>query len=318
MGYDGYGGWRPYKSVAKRRREAARKVAALKKKGRDVDPVSIEGRKIARTFWGKAWCDNLESYSDYANRLPRGRTYVRNGSVIDLRINRGEVRALVSGSSIYEVAIRIRGGRERSVARPDRQVRGKYRLGGRAARRQVLQRGDGDPRAPGHGSLPCARRDHAHLLLSRLGDHVQARCGRAVWDWSTARSCTPRCCSSCATLITWTLSPTPAAPGLWPRSREPRRDRSWTRATCPTSSESISMKSFHRARPTPRKNRNAAAANPARGPEGRRSGQGRAPRQRMPLRNGRRNHLPPRARGARDRVRGARIAERQGRGVRSV
>ena len=107
MGYDGYGGWRPYKSVAKRRREAARKVAALKKKGRDVDPVSIEGRKIARTFWGKAWCDNLESYSDYANRLPRGRTYVRNGSVIDLRINRGEVRALVSGSSIYEVAIRI-------------------------------------------------------------------------------------------------------------------------------------------------------------------------------------------------------------------
>ena len=61
------------------------KIAALRKRGRAVDPVIIELRKIAHTFWGKAWCDNLESYSDYANRLPRGRTYVRNGSVIDLR-----------------------------------------------------------------------------------------------------------------------------------------------------------------------------------------------------------------------------------------
>ena len=109
MGYnDYYYGWRPYISVAQRRRQAAREVAALKKKGRAVDPVSIEGRKIARTFWGKAWCDNLESYSDYANRLPRGRTYVRNGSVIDLQINRGQVTALVSGSSIYDVAISIK------------------------------------------------------------------------------------------------------------------------------------------------------------------------------------------------------------------
>ena len=108
MGYDDYSGWRPYMSVAQRRRQAARAVAALKKQGRTVDPVSIEGRKIARTFWGKAWCDNLESYSDYANRLPRGRTYVRNGSVIDLQINRGQVTALVSGSSIYDVAISIK------------------------------------------------------------------------------------------------------------------------------------------------------------------------------------------------------------------
>ena len=108
MGYnDDYYGWRPYISVAQRRRQAAREVAALKKRGRAVDPVSIEGRKIARTFWGKAWCDNLESYSDYANRLPRGRTYVRNGSVIDLRIGRGQVTALVSGSSIYDVNINI-------------------------------------------------------------------------------------------------------------------------------------------------------------------------------------------------------------------
>ena len=69
--------------------------------------VLIEGRKIARTFWGESWCRNLEAYSDYANRLPRGRTYVRNGSVIDLRIQPGRVQALVSGSSVYEVKIEI-------------------------------------------------------------------------------------------------------------------------------------------------------------------------------------------------------------------
>ena len=72
-----------------------------------MSPVVIEGRTIAATFWGKAWCDNLERYSDYANRLPRGRTYVRNGSVVDLQIAPGEVNALVSGSEIYQVAVKV-------------------------------------------------------------------------------------------------------------------------------------------------------------------------------------------------------------------
>ena len=67
----------------------------------------IEGRRIATTFWGQAWCDNLESYHDFENRLPRGRTYVRNGSVIDLKISPLKVRAMVSGSSIYKVSVGI-------------------------------------------------------------------------------------------------------------------------------------------------------------------------------------------------------------------
>ena len=100
-------GWRPYVSVAKQRRQAAREVANLKKAVREVAPIHIAGRKIATTFWGAAWCTNLESYSDYSNRLPRGRTYVRNGSVIDLQIEAGRVSALVSGSYIYEVEIEI-------------------------------------------------------------------------------------------------------------------------------------------------------------------------------------------------------------------
>jgi len=108
MSWYSYGGWPPYVPVAERRRQAAKKVAKLKRAGHKISPIEIAGRKIAATFWGDAWCKNLESYSDYSNRLPRGRTYVRNGSVIDLRIEAGRVRALVSGSDIYSVDIRIK------------------------------------------------------------------------------------------------------------------------------------------------------------------------------------------------------------------
>src|SRR5512143_2441691 len=100
--------WRPYVSVAERRRNAEREMQTLRKKGHPVSPVVLEGRTIAQTFWGKAWCDNLERYSDYANRLPRGRTYVRNGSVVDLQIERGAVKAIVSGSEIYRVAVTVK------------------------------------------------------------------------------------------------------------------------------------------------------------------------------------------------------------------
>lgn len=103
-GYD----WQPYVPVAVRRMKAQRELARLsKKKGLAPEPVVVESRAIAKTFWGKSWCENLEGYSDYENRLPRGRTYVRNGSVVDLRITRGEVEALVSGSSLYRVAVSI-------------------------------------------------------------------------------------------------------------------------------------------------------------------------------------------------------------------
>ena len=100
--------FRPYVSAAQRRANAAREVKKLAKKGRTILPVEIAGRRIASTFWGKAWCENLESYSDFSNRLPRGRTYVRNGSVVDLQIEAGKITALVSGSSLYQVAIRIK------------------------------------------------------------------------------------------------------------------------------------------------------------------------------------------------------------------
>ena len=102
-----YFGFPDYVSVAQRRAQAAREVEKLRKKGRSVAPVVIEGRTIARNFWGKSWCDNLERYSDFENRLPRGQTYVRNGSVVDLQIEHGRIRALVMGSSLYKVKIDI-------------------------------------------------------------------------------------------------------------------------------------------------------------------------------------------------------------------
>jgi len=103
----GYGGWKPYVSVAERRKKAELAAAKAKKAGAVLSPIASYRGAIAKTIWGKAWCDNLECYSDYASRLPRGRTYVRNGSVIDLRITAGEVRAQVVGSSLYTVAVTV-------------------------------------------------------------------------------------------------------------------------------------------------------------------------------------------------------------------
>ena len=90
--------WMPYLSVGDRRQQAQSEAAKL----RNASPVIISGSRIANTFWGKSWCENLERYSDYANRLPRGRTYVRSGSVIDLKITAGKVQALVSGSRVWK------------------------------------------------------------------------------------------------------------------------------------------------------------------------------------------------------------------------
>jgi hypothetical protein len=100
--------YREYVPVGVRKAQATRfAIEHAEQQGRAVQPVAIKGKKIATTFWGKAWCDHLESYSDYANRLPRGRTYARNGSVVDLDISAGCVKAIVAGSDVYEIDIQI-------------------------------------------------------------------------------------------------------------------------------------------------------------------------------------------------------------------
>ena len=106
MYYDG--GWGAYVTVAERRQQAERLVAKLRKGGQTLAPVSLAGRKIAASFWGRAWCDNLQSYRDYAYRLERGRSYVRNGCVIDLQIATGQISAMVNGSELYRIAVKIK------------------------------------------------------------------------------------------------------------------------------------------------------------------------------------------------------------------
>ena len=101
------GGFAPYVSVAKKRAKAAKKLKKLQKSNPAVRPVVIEGSAIARTWWGKSWNRNLERYADYENRIGRGRSYVRHGAVLDLRIRAGEATALVQGSRSQPYSVKI-------------------------------------------------------------------------------------------------------------------------------------------------------------------------------------------------------------------
>jgi uncharacterized Zn finger protein len=166
-----YFGWQPYVPVAERRRQAERKLAKLKKKGQSVAPVTIEGRTIATTFWGKSWCTNLERYSDYENRIPRGRSYVRNGSVLDLQIAKGEIAAMVAGSQLYKIKIVIapvKTARWQAICRDcagtiDSLVE---LLQGRLAKGvmdRVCREGDGLFPSPGEIKLSCNCPDWADM-----------------------------------------------------------------------------------------------------------------------------------------------------------
>jgi uncharacterized Zn finger protein len=163
--------FRPYVPVAQRQRQAQQKLKKLKKKGKAVAPVTIEGRTIAKSFWGKSWCDNLERYSDFANRLPRGRTYVRNGSVVDLQIAKGEVVAFVAGSELYKIRIGIapvKSNRWKSICQDcaggiDSLVE---LLQGRLAKGvmdRVCRKGDGLFPSPDEIKLSCSCPDWADM-----------------------------------------------------------------------------------------------------------------------------------------------------------
>jgi uncharacterized Zn finger protein len=104
-----YGRWPRYVPVAKRRAKAEKELKKMQKQGKIIEPIeSTKAHKIAKTFWGESWCEHLGKFSDYDNRLPRGRTYVRNGSVCHLAISKGQVEAIVSGSSLYHINIKIK------------------------------------------------------------------------------------------------------------------------------------------------------------------------------------------------------------------
>lgn len=179
--YDYEDQWPPYVPVAERRRQAERAVEALRKKGRKVAPVTIAGRAIASTFWGKAWCDNLDRYRDYANRIERGRSYVRNGAVVDLQITPGEVSALVSGSELYEIKVKVAETPAKLWGRICADCAGGIDtlvelLQGRFAKgvmERICREGDGLFPKPGEIRFSCSCPDFAllckHVAASLLG-----------------------------------------------------------------------------------------------------------------------------------------------------
>jgi uncharacterized Zn finger protein len=143
----------------------------LRRKGHAVSPVQIEGRAIANTFWGKAWCDNLEPYRDYEHRIERGRTYVRNGSVVDLQIAPCEVMATVSGSRLYNVEIKIADVPPRQWASICTDCAGGIDsvvelLQGRIAKgvmERICRQGDGLFPTPAEIRFSCTCPDHASM-----------------------------------------------------------------------------------------------------------------------------------------------------------
>jgi uncharacterized Zn finger protein len=162
-----------YTPVSERRAAARRQIELLRKKDRDISPVVPEGKKIVTTWWGKAWVENLESYADYENRIGRGRSYLRNGMVLDLKISERAVRALVAGSrrQPYDVEIGIdplSGARWNAiVSRIGRRISNAEDLaGGRFPddlKEKFLRQGEGLFPSPEEIHLDCSCPDWAYM-----------------------------------------------------------------------------------------------------------------------------------------------------------
>ena len=207
MAYGDYYGFPPYVPVAERRRRAAKKLAQLRKQGREPAPVAIAGREIATTFWGKAWCDHLEAHADLASRLPRGKTYVRNGSVIDLRISEGEVRALVSGTEILRREGEDSAARAGALEDRARRLRRPDRAGGRAPDGQALDGGDGAALPPAEGPLPRRRASSTCPAPAPTAPGSASTSRRLSTAWARASTTRPSCSSRSAASTAPSWSP---------------------------------------------------------------------------------------------------------------
>ena len=189
----------------------ARDRPAPRERGGRSRPVTIEGRAIARSFWGKAWCDNLERYSDLANRLPRGRTYVRNGSVMDLQLGAGTVTALVSGSELYRVSVtiaplpRAAGGPlvkecAGQIGSLVELLQGKF---SRAVMETLIR--------PSAGLFPSAAGDRLRVLLPGLGGDCASTSRPPCTASARVSTPSPSCSSGCGGSTSWTSCRPPAA-----------------------------------------------------------------------------------------------------------
>lgn len=114
-----------YVRVAKRKESAAETAKRLEAEGEILTPAKAHGKAIANSFWGRSWCKAIEGWNDYESRLPAGRSLLKNGGVIDLRIEENLVTAKVVADRLYEVRIFFRKQDEERLAELKKHLTGK-------------------------------------------------------------------------------------------------------------------------------------------------------------------------------------------------
>ena len=86
---------------------AQQRLAELQAGGEELRPVINTTRKLASHFWGSAWMKQLAHCESGGMCLAPGRTLLRHGCVLDLRITPGCITALISAEKLYEVDLHI-------------------------------------------------------------------------------------------------------------------------------------------------------------------------------------------------------------------
>lgn len=97
----------PRMPVARLATLAAERLRELQSNGAELCPVVNKSRKLATNYWGAAWMRHLARCEAGGLNLAPGRSLLRHGSVLDLRLSQGKIAALVSADELYEVELSI-------------------------------------------------------------------------------------------------------------------------------------------------------------------------------------------------------------------
>jgi len=135
---------------------------------------------------------------DFANRLPRG-AHLRGAtaSVVDLAIARGKVAALVAGSELYTVTVRIaqmKRARWRGRRDPLRRAGSGLWWGSSGELSAEVLAVLADAK---EGLFPEPREDHDGVLVPGLGGMCNTW-QRSCTAWARASTRGPSCSSPCA------------------------------------------------------------------------------------------------------------------------
>lgn len=191
-----FGSWKPYVPVARHRAESEREIARQARSGTGMQPVRIEGRTIARSFWGQGWCQHLESFSDYGNRLPRGRTYVRRGAVCDLKIAPGRIEARVIGSAMYRIELDIAPFPAADWAAPKRRCPAKSAPCWRCCRAGCRSRSCAPSPIATKACFPAPEKSRCAAAV-RTGPGCASTLPPCSTALATGSTSSPSCCSGC-------------------------------------------------------------------------------------------------------------------------